>query len=76
VTELVGLIEFYCIASIQFHAIPCLSDENANQFPFTSLNGIFQNHSKSTNSIPMLFLVVTIVAQHLSVQGACISVAS
>jgi len=52
--ELDGIIEFNSKASISFHAIPCLSDGNVNQFPFTSLNGIFQNHSKSTNSISML----------------------
>jgi len=51
--ELDGIIKFYFKASIPFHAIPCLSDGNVNQFPFTSLNGIFQNHSQSTNSIPM-----------------------
>ena len=53
--ELVNWMELCCKASIPFHAIPCLSDGNANQFPFTSLNGIFQNHSKSTNSIPILW---------------------
>ena len=39
--ELDGIIEFYSKTSIPFHAIPCLSD------------GIIQNHSQSTNSIPM-----------------------
>ena len=47
--ELDGIIEFHS------NSIHCLSDTHANRFPFTPLNKIFQNHSKSTNSIPMLW---------------------
>ena len=53
--EIYWILQFYSKASIPFHGF---SDGNANPFPFTSLNGIFQDHSKSTNSIPMLWVCV------------------